>query len=190
MPKSFYGQNSRLTKNQYELIGQVAVHWSLLEYALERILVRLAFAPDFPGMALTNDLSINNRLLALKSLTEIHRYRYQPLIVPENLLEELDSTRRQITKLKDRRNRIVHYVWFRRDDGKMFGIRFRGKMPTLDSKATNYETLRNAAAQKVSDEIEALANRMLEISRQLLERPETLPDKSPLRIERRPRKPS
>ncbi len=187
MAKPFYDPNSRLTKDQCEAIGRVALHWSLLEYALERILVRLAFAPDFPGMALTNDLSINNRLVALKSLTDIHRYRYDPSILSEQQLQELDDIRKQITKLKDRRNRIVHYVWFRRDDQKMFGIRFRGKVPTKDPHAASHEILRINQADKISEEIETSANQMLEISRSLAEIPETSPDKSRLRIERRPR---
>jgi hypothetical protein len=125
---SFYPtEHARLTAAQCEAIGRVAVNWSVVEYVLEVILVKLALGPYFPGLALTNNLGIDNRIGALKDLVAIHRLRYHSLIVPEVLLDKLADVAKQIASLKNRRNRVVHGVWFRENDHKMFGLRFQAK---------------------------------------------------------------
>jgi hypothetical protein len=118
---------SRLTDEQFEAIGRVTANSAVVEYALELILGRLALAPGFLALALTNSLNIDNRLEALKNLTFTHSTRYGGQFLPSDLLLELSALAKDIAKIKDRRNKIVHYVWFRSTDTMMYGHKFKGR---------------------------------------------------------------
>jgi hypothetical protein len=122
---TFLSEFSRLKPAQFEAIGRVAATWSVLEWLIEVALARLSMVPPFPGRALTNDLGIDNRLRALKTLVELHRTRYRYALVDYSTLEHFSALITEIAKLKDRRNRVVHRIWTTRAHGKMFGIRFR-----------------------------------------------------------------
>ena len=123
---SFHDTYSRPTNQQLEAIGRIAANWAVLEYALETLLCRLVMAPDFPILSLTNNLSIDNRLEALRNLIAMHRDRYDAKIIPIEALDQLSEIRTGIARAKGKRNKIVHYVWFRNSDKKMFGMRFKG----------------------------------------------------------------
>ncbi len=130
----FHSTYSTPTARQLEAIGGVAANWALLEYALEILLSRLAMAPGFPALALTNNLSIDNRLAALRNLIAMHRDRYSARIIPIESLTELSELRTGIARIKGKRNKIIHYVWFRQTDEKMFGHRFKGARPSENAQ--------------------------------------------------------
>jgi hypothetical protein len=118
---------SRLTDEQFEAIGRVTANSAVVEYGLELILGRLALAPGFLALAITNNLNIDNRLEALRNLTFTHSARYGGQFLPSDLLLELSHIARDIAKVKDRRNKIVHYVWLRSSDTMMYGQKFKGR---------------------------------------------------------------
>lgn len=115
------------TDAQFEAIGRVAANWAVLEFALELVILHLGLVPDHPGLALTNNLGIDNRLGALRTLIKVHKVRYRNRIIAEETLARLSSACRQIAELKDRRNKVIHYVWFRQSDERLFAHRFTTK---------------------------------------------------------------
>ncbi|HOP19715.1 MAG TPA: hypothetical protein PK585_06520 [Amphiplicatus sp.] len=126
---TFISDDSRPNDAQLAAIGAVAWEWSILEYHLEVILARLALAPDFPTRAVTNNLAIDNRLSAIKSLLALHRERYRHRIVSEKLDEAIISMMPRVAALKGKRNTIVHRVWMRFGD-EMHAFRFNAATPS------------------------------------------------------------
>ena len=112
-----------------ELIGEVTSEWAIVERGVETALARLALAPDFHALALTNDLTVNNRLRAMKNLIDMHQRRYVPPQFNKAALQQLTILGNQIGTKKEMRNKIAHWVWTRRDDHTIFGQRFMGKQP-------------------------------------------------------------
>jgi hypothetical protein len=102
--------SDRLTDRQYAAIGRVAALWSEVEWAMERILGRLAFVPSLLGYILTDRLGPDNRIAAIHSLIEVHRIKYAGLIDAE-LLTEIQEYLGALGALKGDRNYIVHSVW-------------------------------------------------------------------------------
>jgi hypothetical protein len=166
----FIPPSMRPNHAQYEAIGRVAANWSVVEFALETILARLACAPDYPALALTNDLSMDNRLTAMRNLVEIHRINYSNALIAEEWLAALDTIRPEISKAKDRRNKVIHLVWMRVDDKTIFGTKFKGK-PAGNALREPYQLratvdeLREFAANldDLADRLFALAEHLPEI---------------------------
>lgn len=158
-----YTEYTRPTAEQYEAIGRIAAHWSFVEFELERLLIRLAQAPDFPGLALTNDLSIDNRLKALKNLADMNARRYSPARIPDEMKETIDQLAKEIACRKDGRNRFVHYIWLRQSDDKMFGTKFKGRQARGTDEGS-YLLSSNSELMTLADELEGLANRIQNIA--------------------------
>lgn len=185
--QSFIPQHSKLTDRQFEAIGRVTAHWAVLEFMLESLLVRLAMAPHLPGLALTNNLNIDNRLGALRSLIFIHMARYRGNgMIPHDVLQELESLPATIAKLKDRRNKTIHYVWFRDTDEKLYGHKFKGMQAKDDHQTIairvkakkespdDYEdgpsiVCKVASLMKFADRIEALADQIFQLEQRIPE---------------------
>ncbi len=203
--RSFIPPYSKLVARQHEAIGRVAAHWSLVEFMLEKILVRLAMAPDFPGLALVNDLSADNRLTALRNLAEMHLLRYGARIVPYDVIEQIKNAAPEIVRLKGLRNRIIHYVWFRANDELMTGFRFRGRQhsdtpQSLARRRKDRERndgewdeghafqLKVTSILRTADSIEALADKLFALSEALPDIDESWLGKSIRRDAHRPRR--
>jgi hypothetical protein len=175
----FHNAYSRPTAAQYEAIGRIAANWSIVEFAIESILARLARAPDFPALALTNDLSMDNRLTAMRNLIAAHRYRYACHLIPEELLAKLDSIPSEVSKAKELRNRITHLVWFRRSDTVLFGTKFKGKPPTGKRLEPHQLVKTVDELNEFADELNRLGDSLFDVVAQLPETDETLPGRLP-----------
>ncbi len=108
--RGFMDASDRLTERQYAAIGRVAALWSEVEWALERILSRLALVPSLLGYILTDKLGPDNRIGAIRSLIEVHKIKYAGLI-DDALLTEIREYLASLGTMKDDRNYIVHSVW-------------------------------------------------------------------------------
>jgi hypothetical protein len=108
--RGFMDASDRLTARQLAAIGRVAVLWSEVEWAMERILGPLALVPSLLGYILTDKLGPDNRIGAIRSLIEVHKIKYRGLIDGE-LLTEIQEYLPSLGAMKDDRNYIVHSVW-------------------------------------------------------------------------------
>jgi len=163
---TYIPEHFRLTPPQLQAIGRVSSTWSVLEHIIEITLSRLSLAPQFPALALTNGLSIDNRIKALKTLTALHRERYREQIIGDDLLRILGNMATETARLKDRRNRVVHLVWISGRSGtEMAGRRPRattgtGKQDVPDPKLTLDEV------NTLADDIQRLADAMFVVAQE------------------------
>lgn len=149
-----------LTEAQYAAIGRVMVESSNLEHLVERLLIRLARTPDFLGLTLTNPIGSVRRLDALKTLVDVHRRRYSCHFVESEVLDELQDAARNVDKFRIDRNKFAHYCWCRESDEKVFGIKFTGKQPTLQSPTKDSIVLTLADLNAMATEMRALVRRL------------------------------
>jgi hypothetical protein len=166
----YYTRYSRLIAEQYAAIGRVAVHWSLVEWALETIIVRLARAPDYLGHALANDLSVDNRLDALKRLCQVHEFQLVNQIVNPDLVEQLRSLAKEVATKKGMRNKIVHSIWFRHSDEILFGTKFRTKPALKEQEGITHFHRSFQRIDEFAADIEDLAARLMKIAELLPKR--------------------
>lgn len=143
-------EDFRPTEKQLQAIGRVTTAWSIMERVIGMAISRLALAPEFPALALTKELTANNRIRVLKILIPLHRQRYRTQIANSNLIAELTTLPAKIQILKDERNIIAHTVWFKKDDDTLLSLRSK---PVTDT-----ESEANPATQKSIIEIEKLAD--------------------------------
>ena len=143
--RTYIAPRSRPSISQLQAIGRVTSTWSVLEHVIEIALARLALAPDFPALALTNDLGIDNRIKALRALIALHHERYREQIIPHALIETLQKLPGQIATLKDQRNRVTHLVWTRWSETRMSdapralteSAASKAPIPTMDVEEIN-----------------------------------------------------
>lgn len=143
---------SRPTEKQLQAIGRIATGFSVLERVFGMVLARLALAPDFPAMALTKDLSLDNHLKALKTLLALHGERYALQIVTPDLSDILTNMGTEFARLKDERNVIVHSTWLTKGVDSLFAMSAR---PSTESKSTAFPQ-----PVKTLDELNGLADRI------------------------------
>ena len=77
------------------------------------LLARLAMAPDYPAMAITKDLGLDNQIKAVKTLLNLHTSRYERGIVTPGMETIVANMLSDFAKLKERRNVLTHGVWFK-----------------------------------------------------------------------------
>jgi len=92
-------------------IGKVSWSWAVLEHMLQILLTRLAMTAQFPALVLTIDLSMDNRLRAIKVLLSLHQQRYGCEMVDQEILSSITAQIPKVISLKTRRNRVVHGIW-------------------------------------------------------------------------------
>lgn len=108
------------TINQAAAIGSVVVAWNWLDLALETLLATLTKSDEMLTQALTEDLSPDNRLKALRRLA-LTWQRVAPLDQAQvALVEEIRAISKEVASLKSERNRVAHGLWMRSDDETMF----------------------------------------------------------------------
>jgi hypothetical protein len=156
----FYTQYARLTDEQYAAIGRVAVHWSLVETTIETILARLAYSPEYFGRAITNDLGIDNRIRAIRTLCNVHEVQLGNRIVSRETVSQLRNLAAETAAKKGMRNRLVHSVWFRSTDEKMFGNKFRTGPAKRDQEEQRHLSQSFHEINQFAAEIEDLACRL------------------------------
>jgi hypothetical protein len=103
--------SGRLTDRQAAAIGRVAVLWAEAEWAMQRLIGRLAQVPSLLGYILTDKIGPDNRIGAIRSLINVHKVKYQSKLIDEDLLTEIADYMTSIGNLKDDRNFVVHSVW-------------------------------------------------------------------------------
>lgn len=124
-------QYSRPTAEQYALLGEAVVDWSIIDLLVESLIARLARAPDFPMMAVTKRLGSEARNLALQHLAEIHEQRYRGRALPADAVANISEIRKRLKALKARRNQVAHWIWMRQDDEALFGTPMLGRVPKM-----------------------------------------------------------
>lgn len=165
---SYISKSSALTPEQLQAFGRVATTFSVLERVFSLILGRLALAPDFPALAITKDLSMDNHVKALKLLLDLHAERFSRTIVSEDVERILTNMAAEFAPLKDERNAIVHSVWMRFNDDEVIALNAR---PRTAAKATKYPMPKKTVTElnKLADKIQHLADAMFIIFQTLPE---------------------
>lgn len=173
-PHAYYGSRfGKPTDRQCQSIGRVATAWSVLEHGLEQAIARLSFTPNYPSLAVTNDLGIDNRLKCLISLIGLHSSRYAFAFTKRETLERLKTVVRDARFFKKYRNMAIHYVWLRDTDAKMFGVRFKVSNP-IPAKTPD-ESLWHTTPEKITilaEKIDQLSHELWTLVRILPETPE------------------
>lgn len=166
---SHTSQYSQLTDAQFAALGRVLIESSNIEYLVDKILVRLLRAPDYPALAVTHQLGYSQRLRTLTILIEMHLKRYQGKFVEASMLDEINSIAKDVDGFRIDRNRCAHYLWCRSNDDTIFGIRFTGKLP--DKKRTSRDSVSFTLSELASmaSLMHSLVDRLISIIEQLPE---------------------
>lgn len=160
---TFIPDHDRPSDDQLKSIGRVTTTWSVLERVVRLLLARLAMAPDYPAMALTKDLGLDNQIKAIKTLLRLHLERYERRIVTPGLEDVIANMLSEFAQLKEKRNVLTHTVWFRMGEG-LSGLRSR---PTTFSGATEPSPNSNWTIPEIeglADEIQKLADAMFVVT--------------------------
>ena len=161
---------SRPTKGQHEILGRIATSFSVLERILGMMLARLSLAPDYPTMALTKDLSLDNQLKAVKILLDLHGQRYAEKIMTKALRDEMASIPSKIATLKDERNVAIHTVWLKTIGAAGESVRALAHKPMSSAKSSA-----NPPAEKTNTELNDLADRIQKLADDLFVLVQMLP---------------
>jgi hypothetical protein len=96
----------REERNHLSAIGRVAAAWSMFEMAVDTACIRVAGLEAEKGICFTSQIAgIVRKLDAYIALA-----RFRPL--PENLISRLNSFHEKARKGSEKRNRLVHDVWY------------------------------------------------------------------------------
>lgn len=172
---TFLPKSARPSPEALLAIGSVATEWSILEHMLQVVLTRLALTAQFPVFAVTSDLSIDNRIRAIKSLIALHRDRYGYRLADKELLDALAGQLPVIAALKTRRNVIVHSVWIKGGMKPAMLCQLKGRPRTEASlQASPNDTIAITEITQTADEIRMAANGVFVLSQLLPEADEGL----------------
>ncbi|PHS27491.1 MAG: hypothetical protein COA83_00310 [Methylophaga sp.] len=125
-----HGKYSDLTSEQYEYLGRAFIEWSNLEFLLGLLLSRLLFTPEFLGRTYSDEMSAVKLEIAVKNALDIHRTRYNHLIISKELDLEIVELMVDVANLRVMRNKFAHLLWVRKNDKTMIGFKMSGKQPT------------------------------------------------------------
>jgi hypothetical protein len=145
------------TINQLAGIGSVIATWSWLDLGIESLLATLTKGDEMLVQALTEDLSADNRLKALRRLAITWEWMGRPTAEQTELLSEIRDIAKEVTRRKALRNKIAHGLWMRTDDEKMY--RWRHHVAPLLTTESKGEVLTISQLLEFSNEIGQLARR-------------------------------
>src|SRR5579885_1861641 len=80
---------SRPSDTALSAIGKVASTFAVLERVMGMTLARLALAPEYPTLALTKELSLDNQVKALRTLVDLHEQRYASEMMTRRMIDGL-----------------------------------------------------------------------------------------------------
>ena len=166
--RTFVADYNRPTEVQLQAIGRVATTFSVLERIIGFTLARLSLAPDFPTMALTKEIGVNYALKAMDRLLALHRQRYCQEIAASDLLDALEKMPPRIRPLKDKRDVVVHTVWFKNPPDALSGLRPR--------PVTERVAVESASHEMTTTEINSLADDIQEVADTLFIYAQLLPE--------------
>jgi hypothetical protein len=124
MPLNHTSSYSELTDEHYSLIGKVVIEWSNVEFLLGSILSRLLFTPEFPGRVFSRGMGAMKLQKSIDEAVELHKLRYGARIVPEDILSQITSINKNLSKLRKTRNQFAHFCWARSNDDEIYGVGF------------------------------------------------------------------
>lgn len=164
---AFGSFSSKLTDDQYSLLGKILIEFSQIEFLLNSILTKLLITPQFLGRTYTDKLTANSVILAIENAIEIHERRYRYKLVSEKKCRELSSILSQIKGTKTIRNKFAHYVWFRQTDDKIFGSKMDGKIFDAAKRNKNSVSYTNNQLKSQFILAEGLTNKLMGIYEEL-----------------------
>ena len=150
---------SDLTPDQYELLGRSFIEWSNIEFLLGVLLSRLLFRPEFLGRTYSDEMSAARLECAIRNALEIHRVRYQGVVISEALDAKLIELIAQAGRVRSLRNKFAHFLWMRHSDNEIFGAKMSGRIPTPnrsgESILVSIQELKSnyAAAHSIVDDL-------------------------------------
>lgn len=113
------------TINQLAAIGTVVNAWSWLDLAVQNLLCRLVQSATHLSQTLTEDLSPDNRIKALRRLAHTLDSVFLNITGEQAAaIAEIDAVAKWMAANKAKRNNIAHYLWLRNTDEKMFGWKY------------------------------------------------------------------
>jgi hypothetical protein len=144
--------------NHYSCIGRVAAAWSYLEAVVDTSSIGLAGLATEPGICFTSQISgIGRKLDAYIALARLRN-------LPQELVQKLDALAKAAQGLGERRNRIVHDVWFfdhpndpRRLEATARRLVRLEYIPTSSTKLTRFAY----EISKFTDEFDSLNSRVV-----------------------------
>ena len=145
------------TINQLAGIGSVLAAWSWLDLGIEALLATLTKSDEMLVQALTEDLSADNRLKALRRLAITWERVGRPTDEEKALLSEIRDIAKEVIRHKALRNKVAHGLWMRTDDEKMY--RWRHHVAPLLSTESHGEHLTVSELLEFTKEIGSLAGR-------------------------------
>lgn len=131
------------TEAQYALLGKIVAEWALIENLLSMALARLALAPDFPAIALTEKLSYHHRLRAMKQLLDLHEGRYHNRYLDIGAIASGRTIAKKLEGWRHERNTIAHAIWMRSGNDALFAF---------EQEAVQYDSARDGKSAKFSNE--------------------------------------
>lgn len=108
------------TNKQLAAIGSVAVVWNWLDLAIENIIATLTKGDEMLVQALTEDLSPDNRLKAIRRLVTTWEIVVKLDENHRQILQEIGKIVTEVKKFKTDCNRFIYGIWNRVDDETMF----------------------------------------------------------------------
>lgn len=120
------------TEAQYALLGKIVAEWALIENLLSMSLARLALAPDFPAIALTEKLSYHHRLRAMKQLLDLHETRYHNRYLDIGAVASGRAILKHLDAWRHDRNTIAHAIWMRSGNEALFAFEQEAVQYTSD----------------------------------------------------------
>jgi hypothetical protein len=143
------------------------------------MLCRLGGISAIPGITLLINLGMDHQLGALRKLVTMHRLRYENSGVSETLLTDLEELPKQIKEFQVKRNKVVHYIWYRQGEEGMLGVKYANKQITdPEDEGSATWILKSEEINGVADDLERLADRMSVLISRLPAQPEPWPCKS------------
>lgn len=140
-----------------------------MEHMIQTVLARLAMTAQFPMFAVIADLSIDNRIRAIKALIALHRERYSYRLAEQALLDTLANQLPVIAALKTKRNIIVHSVWIKGlEPGTLQQLKARPRVESAIQKNPS-ERMAISEITQTADEIRMVANGLFVLSQLLPE---------------------
>jgi hypothetical protein len=131
MPLSHTSRFAEPTEQQYAALGRAVVEWANVEQLLGMLLSRLLATPDFLARTYTASMSAARMQVAITEAVEIHVHRYGHRLISKSRLAEIIKINKDVTSLREKRNKIAHFCWFRQNDEVMFGTSFPGGVPSM-----------------------------------------------------------
>jgi len=163
VPLNHTSKYSELTESQYAAIGRAVVEWANVEMLLGVLLSRLLATPEFLGRTYTDSISAMRLQNAINEAIDIHRIRYSHRIVPEQVLLEIAQINARVSTLRGIRNKIAHFCWVRSHDEEVFGISFRGGVPSPKKERRDNAVITSQELANLNAEAYSLVEQLMKL---------------------------